>query len=344
MKARLNHLRSKSEMLQYACAYPKMTGISSRPVLLVVTYHGGAFFRECIESIKPCISYFCSCIISINGSEPGEDLQSAYQIALLLNTTIFATGKELSAVEHSNLLQSQLHNLLNPLQHIFILCHDDLLLYDSFRRLERNCWLRADSSLALGSYAVFHEAGDLSIRSAFHDETSPNPSANRVQWRNSLGNKRSTYTNASGMRMQSQVFIDVIKYMARTHCKKGLRFEYICAAHYLIDELYCYFLPLVAIREHSASDGANKSDIQYHGGELRYVFWLFINCRSRDEISKLLFSEFGLHYLFENLSRLIQLKYSGKRGGRAALAIGELLQKISCCLRQLQLKFSNFNS
>jgi len=342
MKAKLSHLQSTPEMLQYTCAHGTNADISYMPVLLVVVYHGGKYFRECVESIKPCVQYFSSSIISINGSEPDEDLQAASQIALLLSTSIFVTGKELTSVEHANSIQRQLQNLPNSDQHIFVLCHDDLLVYDSFRYLKRDSWLRTDPSLSLGNYNVFHENGDVSHKSAFCDNTSAHPTADRAQWRDSLCNPRSTYTNVSGMRMPSQVLIDAVKYMVRTRSENGLRAEYIYAAHHHIDVLYCYNPPLVAIREHSASEGANKSHIQYHGSELRYIIWLFINCRSCDEIGKLLLSEFGLHYFIENLGQLITLKYSGKRGGRVALAIGVLLQKFSCGLRRMQLNFSKF--
>jgi hypothetical protein len=135
------------------------------------------------------------------------------------------------------------------------------------------------------------------------------------------------------MRMPSQVLIEAVKYQIRTRSEKGLRHEYICAAHHLIDALYCHNPPLVAIREHSASEGANKTNLQYHGSELRFIIWLFINCRSFDEIRKLLGSKFGLHYFFENLAELVPLRYSGKRGGRLALVIGGFLQRLSLFLK-----------
>jgi len=333
MRAEFTRFLGPAKTVPYICALGTKEAISTKPVLLVVAYRGGNYFKECVESVKPCVQYFSSSIIFINGSEPEDDLHTASAITPLLKTSIFATGKDFSAIEHSNLIQRQLHILLDPGQHIFVLCHDDRLVHDSFCDLKPDDWLRNDPSLSLGNYAVFNDNGHVRYESAFHDRTSTQPTANRAQWRDSLGNARSRYTNASGMRMPSQVLIEAAKYQVRTRSEKGLRSEYICAAHHLIDVLYYHNPPLVAIREHSASEGANKTNLQYHGSELRYIIWLFINCRSFDEIRKLLRSNFGLHYFFENLAELVPLRYSGKRGGRLALVIGRFLQRLSLFLK-----------
>jgi len=322
-----------SKKLPQIRAHRTKDDISSKPVLLVVVYRGGTYFKECVNSIKPCTQHFSSSIISINGSEPDEDLQTASQLSPLLKTTIFTTGQELTSINHFSLIRRQFLNLLNPAQHIFLLCHDDLLLYDSFRYLQPDDWLRADSSLSLGNYVVFRENGFVCNESAFRGSKLTHPTAKRAQWLDSLSNVHSTYTNVSGMRMPSQVLSKAIKYQVRTRSEKGLRFEYICAAHNFIDVLYCYSPPLVAIREHSASEGANQTKLQFHGSEIRFMIWLFINCRSFHEIQKLLTGKFNLYYFFYNLSELVPLRYSGRRGGRIALVIGGFLQSLSISLK-----------
>lgn len=257
------------------------------PSLLVPVFRGGSFFQEAVVSIKPCLGWFSRCIISLNGAETSEDRSTAMQLSPLCELIILDTKRDLTSVQHGMFIVNQLISTLklDMNSQIFTLCHDDMLSLTGFQALDLGDWCRLDPhSISLGDYLIFKDGEPAStvVHKTSFDQRSKERTRRRTQayFLNMQNCGIDPFTNISGMRMTLAIMKSTLKYYRYTGARIGIRMEYSYISNRRIESIVNHNPPLVVIRTHPKSEGALISYKDFIPGELRYLCWLWLNCKS----------------------------------------------------------------
>lgn len=300
------------------------------PWLLVPVFRGGSFFQEAVDSIKPCLPWFSGCIISLNGTETAHDRETAMQLAPLCKLHILATGKELTSVQHAFFIVKQIGSRLrlDILTEIFSLCHDDLLSIEGFKSLDQEDWSRQDPfTISLGDYLVFKDGepiGSSVHKTSFEDQKSKTRKRPQSHFLQMQISGIDPFTNVSGMRMTVAVLSSTLSFYKYTGSRVGLRMEYAYICNRAVDSIINYDPPLVFIRSHPQSEGAKATYRDFIPGELRYLCWLWINCKTLQDLQALQKGRFNLRAFLWLTNRTIQHRYYDSLGllRGAAVSLG----------------------
>jgi len=283
--------------------------MTALPILLLPVYRGGQMFREAIQSIQPCLPWFDSVVISLNGENVDEDETTALELNQLCRLTILSTRRNFTSVQHLQFISRQLNKTIRlaPDTPLFILCHDDLLHRPGFERLDQKQWREWGSNcISLGDYLVFGQtSSSASPRHeswfARYDALNSRPKSAFLMTQ--YQRHDDPFTNLSGMRLSLGVLRSTVRYFSITRSRSGMRMEYSLIVNKAIQNVINFDPPLVCVREHSGSVGANVSRRDFAASELRYAIWIWLNCRSIPSWKLLLQGQYGVSGLF----RLIQI-------------------------------------
>lgn len=292
-----------------------MKSASSLPVLLIPVYRGGFFFQEAVGSIKPCLAWFSRVIISLNGADTTEDRVTASQLAPLCQLHILETKRELTSIQHAIFIANQLGSRLGleKKSQVFTLCHDDLLSLEGFQALNQDDWKTTDPHrISLGDYIVFND-GEPSSRgiqkTSFENSQADNRQRPQSHFLAMQNQGIDPFTNVSGMRMTLAVFYSTMQYYQYTGARIGIRAEYAYLTNRDIRSIVNHSPPLVLIRAHPNSEGAKITYRDFIPGELRYLCWLWINCKTLHDFRELQKGRYGLQTLLWLSCKNLQHRY-----------------------------------
>lgn len=287
---------------------PKTTSL---PILLMPVYKGGALFKEAIHSVRPCLPWFASVVISLNGDETSEDHATAAGLANECNLTLLQTRETLSPVKHMQFIVNQLSRRILPSDsQLFILCHDDLLHKSGFEELDQGQWKSWNSDwISLGDYLVFGqdssaERGRYECWFDQYDSLTSRPKSSFLLTQ--YQRHDDPFTNYSGMRLSLAVLSSTIHFFAQTSSKTGMRLEYSLIVNKRIRQVINFKPPLVCVRERSDSVGARVTRKDFAASELRYAIWMWMNCQSISSAKQLARGQYGISGLL-NLAKICLL-------------------------------------
>jgi len=297
------------------------------PVLLIPVYRGGAFFREAVASIKPCLPWFRSCVVSINGKDATEDRQCATSLATLCNLTILETGRDIGPLDHASYILNQLIFKLgyNKATQLFIFYHDDLLSYQAFQSLDMADWSGLDNrTISLGDYISFVD-GESPNAGSHKSSLLPGEHQSHRISRSSFFLMQNTgndpFTNASGMRMSLDIFMTTLQFYRWTGSRSGMRWEYALTTNKRVQTVINYCPPLVKIRSHPNSEGAIRNYNEFIASELRYALWLWLNCTSLADFKALLKGRFNFKRIVWLSETSLKHRYYELLGNLRTMAI-----------------------
>jgi hypothetical protein len=285
------------------------------PSLVVPVFRGGEFFQEAVDSIKPCLPWFSRVIISLNGADTTQDRATAMQLAPLCQLHILETKRDLTSVQHGVFIANQLVSRLGleKKSQVFTLCHDDLLSLEGFQALNQEDWKQPDPHMiSLGDYIVFNDGEPSShgtYKTSFENsqvEGRQRPQSFFLEMQNQ---GIDPFTNVSGMQMTIAVIRSTLRYFKCTGARIGIRAEYAYISNREVRTIVNHNPPLVIIRAHAQSEGAKITYGDFIPGELRYLCWLWLNCKSLHEFQELQKGRYGLKSLLWLSSKTLQHRY-----------------------------------
>ena len=118
--------------------------------LVIQVYNGGSYWKECWESVLLNQDCFDQIFVSINKSSKQDEDIALIRDCKLEKLHWISQDRFLTAVEHGMRLENWVKTF-HPTGHIFILCHDDILLRDGLLKL-RQLNLKEDDAV----YGPFH--------------------------------------------------------------------------------------------------------------------------------------------------------------------------------------------
>ena len=227
--------------------------------LMVQVYNGGAYWRECLDSIKENLDLFDAVYVSIGKSPKQETDVKLLRDFPADKVHWIRQSREMSAKEHGMKLDRWVGSF-HPEGHIFILCHDDILLREGLlklRELDLN-----DNDAVFGPFFFFSQdqsSRPMLVHEFHRDDGQP---LDKDEFIFLQDQQRFTY-NVSGLVLPAKLFIEyplpwhLLRYGCYSECTHliypGIR------------HIYQTVIPTVKIRRHGASEGAlMKSDDLLH--------------------------------------------------------------------------------
>lgn len=296
------------------------------PVLLIPVYRGGSFFREAVNSIKPCLPWFRSCVISINGKDATEDRRCASSLAPLCQLTVLETGRDINAMEHIYYIANQLTFGLgfSKSTQLFIFCHDDLLAFQSFQSLDMAHWHgHGMRTISLGDYITFKdgESPNTGTGKSSFPGVSQSHRISRSSFFVMQNSGADPFTNISGMRMSLDVLVTTLQFYRWTGSRSGMRIEYALATNKRVQTIINHCPPLVKIRSHPNSEGSIRNYSEFIASELRYAIWLWLNCTSFTDFKALLKGRFNIKNVIRLTVMTLKHRYYEQLGKLRSMAI-----------------------
>lgn len=225
--------------------------------LRIAVYRGGDYWRECWESVKQNLDMFDGVYISFNYSE----LQAA-DIALIQEEPSEKIhwrkeNKTLTAVQHCKNTERWFRKF-HIEGHVFMLCHDDILLRDGLLELKKLDLQKNDAAIG-GVYAFYQDASlhrrPITIHECCCRSNTPITAfmfCHLFEYR---------FVNVSGIVVPASIFHH--KYGAWLLLHYGHWAEYCFLCNPEIKKIYQTIHPVVKIRLHQASEGANTTQKAY---------------------------------------------------------------------------------
>ncbi|MBO4633527.1 MAG: hypothetical protein J5858_16545 [Lentisphaeria bacterium] len=218
--------------------------------LMIQVYNGGDYWRECWESAVRNLDLFEKIYVSIGKSPKQEE-----DAALIRNFSSdklywICQDREMSAREHGEIFDNWVSSL-HPEGHIFILCHDDILLRDGLLKL-RDLELKEEDA-AFGSFHFFFQEGcgkEITVREFHREDDRP---LDKEMFVFLQDQERFTY-NASGLVLPAELYKEyplpwhLLRYGCFSECSHLI--------HPKIKRIYQTAVPTVKIRCHAGSEGA----------------------------------------------------------------------------------------
>lgn len=233
--------------------------------LAVQVYNGGVYWQQCWESILANIDFFDQIFISISKSpRQDDDVRlvkecSSSQIHLLVH------DHHMTAVEHGKKLDLWLSSF-GLKGHVFLLCHDDILLQEGLLQL-KNLEL-SQSEAVLGPWTFFSEDnGKLPL--TVKQFRQGNGDAISRQKFGFLVDQQFYAINISGVVIPASIFN---KRKFPWHlCSYGSRSEYLHLCNPEIKFIHQPPVPAVKIRRHGNSEGALMTELDNQFDTVLYL-------------------------------------------------------------------------
>ena len=241
--------------------------------LMIQVYNGGDYWRECWESVVRNQDVFDQIYVSI-GKSPKQD----EDVALLQNCNLeklhwIRQDRNLTALEHGKILDHWVGSF-HPEGHIFLLCHDDILLREGLLKLKELDLKEEDA--VFGPFHFFSQEKSLremTVRE-FHREDGVPLSDEMFCF---LQDQSSFTYNVSGTVIPAKLFW--LSHAPWHFLSYGCRSENCHLCNPYIRRIFQNAEPTVKIRTHAGSEGSKqpRSAIQYD--TLVYLLLAFVSCR-----------------------------------------------------------------
>ncbi len=227
--------------------------------LLVQVYNGGAYWQECLDSIKENLDLFDAVYVSIGKSPRQEEDIALLQEVHLDKLHWIVQDFNMPSVEHGKRLDQWVRSF-HPKGHIFIMCHDDILVREGLLMLKELELTEHDA--VFGCFRFFSDDGssrEMTVRE-FYRENGP---IEKDEFIFLQDQQQFTY-NLSGTVLPGKLYSEV--HPLPWHLLKyGYFSECAHLVHPMIRWIYQIPVPTVKIRRHSGSEGAKMrlSDLRY---------------------------------------------------------------------------------
>ena len=301
--------------------------------LMVQVYNGGAYWRECLDSVKENLDLFDAVYVSIGKSPEQESDVELLRDFPADKVHWISQDKEMSAKEHGEKLDRWVGSFHLD-GHIFILCHDDILLREGLLKL-KELELKDDDA-AFGPFLFFSQdrsSRPIQVREFHREDDRP---LDKDEFIFLQDQQQFTY-NVSGLVLPANSFAEypmpwhLLRYGCFSECSHLI--------HPRIRHIYQSAVPTVKIRWHGASEGAlMKSEDLLHDSLVYHLISTAVAGSSylrKFQARSVLFllrldPWMGFFHFIQLQIRLARLKFYYPRGLRVYIYIFQIVcQKIS---------------
>ena len=218
--------------------------------LKIQVYNGGDYWRECWKSVLENKDIFEQIFVSISKSPKQEEDIALVRGCNLEKLHWIRQDENLTAVEHGKRLDRWVGSF-HPEGHIFILCHDDILLREGLLNLKKLDLKQSDA--VFGPYRFFFQDGsrrEITVHEFHRDDGQP---LDKDMFVFLQDQQQFTY-NVSGVTVPAKIFQEdpmpwhLLRYGGYSECCHII--------HPMIRHIYQTAVPAVKIRWHAASEGA----------------------------------------------------------------------------------------
>ena len=310
--------------------------------LRIAVYKGGDYWRECWKSVKDNLDLFDGMFVSFNLYEGQEDDIAVMHDVASDKLHWRKQDKFLSAEAHGRVIDAWLRQF-NLKGHIFILCHDDMLVRKGLLEL-RELNLKDNDAVFCGA-EIFNE--DDKLKSIIIHELSSNPRICMppdvfiATW------------NCKSLNVSRSV-IPAILFNQKTmpcHCLKyGCYAELLYLCTPFTKRIYQTYSPAVKIRRHSASETSRTPPSMYTFDYLLFCTYMFsvfpysdVRFKMASDIGFLLKRHPLCHmfYLLQAQFRLMHVKHYNSWTGLLILGYflmifwNKITSKLNCAKRRI---------
>ena len=257
--------------------------------LIIQTYRGNKYFKECLDSVKPNINFFEIIYISINQSAMYDaDLETALSFKLQtkqlnFNTQviIFTQNKTLKATEHSKIFYKNILKRDTSSDFFILLCHDDILLPTfSENILSILDDLSADTIINPARLHYKQLFIPKNYIGTYYGLLSYQELKTTKENFASKGFDCYPETNITGLIFSRKLLKEFCKVLP--FFTYGYRFEYIMMFAPSIKYLKGTRIPIVGIRRHAEQTGSQFIQSAYEADEQLYKFYLWYTTKDRN--------------------------------------------------------------
>ena len=218
--------------------------------LMVQVYNGGDYWRECWGSVLENQDLFEQIFVSISKSPKQEEDIDLIRGSKLEKLRWIRHDRNMSSKEHGEKLDRWVGSF-HPEGHVFILCHDDILLRDGLLKLKQLD--PEDNDAVFGPFRFFFQEGsrrEITVHEFHRDDDSPLDKDTFVF----LQDQQQYTYNISGVVLPAKLFGEyplpwhLLRYGCFSECTHMI--------HPMIRRILQTEIPTVKIRWHAASEGA----------------------------------------------------------------------------------------
>lgn len=134
----------------------------TRPILVVMTWRGGARFARCLESVSSAQAHFSRVLLSVTSEPDSEDMRLAAAFAATHpGVEVICTGRELPTMEHQAFWVDHLQGTgARPEDWIYWLAYDDQVRVRGIEVIvdEQGDWPLEHGTAYFGPWAMRHES------------------------------------------------------------------------------------------------------------------------------------------------------------------------------------------
>ena len=218
--------------------------------LVIQVFNGGEYWRECWQSVIENIDVFDHIFVSISSSPLQEIDIEIVQSYCSEKIQLLTHKNSMTAVEHLRKIDEWIAS--SDLEgHVFLLCHDDLLLREGLLKLKQ---MDLDENDAVfGSWTFFssyQKSRSLTVRQFYRSDGQPWDKQSFIF----LQDQQLYAMNISGVILPAEVYRK--RYFPWHLGRYGARSEYLHLSAPCIKRIYQLPDPAVKIRGRSDSEGA----------------------------------------------------------------------------------------
>lgn len=218
--------------------------------LCIQVYNGGKDWQECWNSVLSNIDFFDNIFVSVSRSPVWEEDISLVKSCALPKIHLLVHEERMSAVEHGKKIDDWISSFQLE-GHVFLLCHDDILLSRGLEELSRLDLRHEDG--VFGSWHFFSPENtkrDLIVRQFCFPEFSPIDKQTFLF----MLDQQQYAMNISGLVIPAAIYND--RYLPWDLCNYGYRSELLHFSSPHIQRVYQLTFPAVKIRQRNDSEGA----------------------------------------------------------------------------------------
>ena len=243
--------------------------------LLIQVFNGGDYWRECWDSVLQNQDIFDQIYVSIGKSSKQEEDIALVRGCKLEKLHWIRQDEKLTSVEHGKRLERWVGSF-HPEGHIFILCHDDILLREGLLKLKE---LDLDENDAVfGPFRFFSQEGsgrEITVREFHRDDGQP-ISGEMFCF---LQDQQVFTYNLSGTVLPSILFR--IPRAPWHFLSYGCRSENCHLCNPYVKRIRQTTEPTVKIRTHAGSEGSHLPPDAIQYDTMVYLLSAFVTYRSR---------------------------------------------------------------
>lgn len=238
--------------------------------LVILVYKGGAYWRECWESVKENLDFFDGVYISFNYSELQEQDYSIIRDFQSDKIHWIRQDRKMTAVEHGCRMDHWLRELLLS-GHVFYLCHDDILCREGLEELSQ--MKLSDEDAVFGPFHFFDDLGvlkEMKVREFHSADGQPLDGAFFA----SLQEQRNPTYSISGLILPAGIFQK--PYLPWQDFLYGYRAELLHLCNPYVKRIFQGFSPTVKIRLHAGAEGNLQNPAFQQHDTMLYLLISFV--------------------------------------------------------------------